>query len=657
MDRHTILLSVILMLTVGVAIVKSAVDEEPVFFMVFDEGSGNVVHDASGNGNHGRIVGTPIWKPDKIGSYLYLDGSTYITVPNAEPLSELTHPMTVGAWVNPDFLGGTWHNIVEMDGPAGWKFGFFNARVVWTTYSVQDFISQTPIPTDKWTHIAASWDGQEAIIYINGSPEPPIQGGGVIDVGDLPSLDIGHRRTSGVLFYIGSLDDLLIYDRVLNQQEIEEIRLTGVKSEMMRRLSITSAVAPPEGSVNIQLTVSDATGITGGDILIRYDSSVVAVDQLKATSLLSGMSFIANTDILGQIKIAIASADSIPSGSGAMVDIELTINTNARAGTNTVLELDDSTMLYNESGAEVPISLMNGIITVAGTKGDVNGDGAIKSNDAINALQIAAGKLIPTGYQKWAADMSNDGRINSADAILILRKATGKEAPAIGPIASARPITIALDRIQSTSGGNVTIPIRIDSADALAAGDILIAYDNSSLRAVEVAAPSDVMMADNIDVPGLVCISFAVMDSLHDNTIATITFDILSDNPVQPALQTVELYDRDARPIVVRLHYPALVPENTAIFQNYPNPFNPETWIPYQLAEDSEVTIRIYDSAGRLIRTLDLGRKTIGLYITRDAAAYWDGKTNTGEYVSSGVFFYTIQVREFTATRKMAVEK
>ena len=658
MDRHTILLSVIVMLIVGVALVKSAVDEDPVFLMTFDEGSGNVVHDASGNGNHGRIVGTPVWKTDKISSYLYLDGSTYITVPNAEPLSQLTHPMTVGGWVNPDFLGATWHNIVEMDGPEGWKLGFFNSRVVWTTYYVQDFYGQTPIPTDGWTHIAASWDGQKAIIYINGSPEPPIPGSGGINVRGVPSLDIGYRRTTGGNAYIGSLDDLFIYDRVLNQQEIEEILARDKPGDAVRHLSMTSAVAPPGDSVNVQLTIRDATGITGGDILIRYDSSVVAVGQVKATSLLSGMLFIVNTDILGQIKIAIASADSILSGSGAMVDIELMIDTNARAGTKTVLELDDSTVLYSESSAEVPISLINGIITIAGTKGDVNGDGVIKSNDGITALQIAAGKLIPTDYQKWAADMNNDGRINSADAILVLQKAAGKEAPAIGPIASARPITVALEQIHGTSGGNVTIPLRIDSTDALAAGDILITYDSSSLRAVEVAALNDMMMADNIDVPGLIRISFASIDGIHGNEIANITFDMLSDTPVQLTLQTVDLYDRDARPIAVsRLCYPALLPENTAVFQNYPNPFNPDTYIPYQLAEDSHVTIRIYGSMGQLVKVIDLGHRKAGVYVARGETAHWDGRSDNGELAASGIYYYSIRAGEFTATRKMVVSQ
>ena len=42
----------------------------------------------------------------------------------------------------------------------------------------------------------------------------------------------------------------------------------------------------------------------------------------------------------------------------------------------------------------------------------------------------------------------------------------------------------------------------------------------------------------------------------------------------------------------------ALIPQETALLPNYPNPFNPETWIPYHLAKDAEVTLTIYDAAG-----------------------------------------------------------
>jgi parallel beta-helix repeat protein len=91
----------------------------------------------------------------------------------------------------------------------------------------------------------------------------------------------------------------------------------------------------------------------------------------------------------------------------------------------------------------------------------------------------------------------------------------------------------------------------------------------------------------------------------------------------------------------------------TAVFQNYPNPFNPETWIPYQLAEDSEVSVRIYSVTGQLIRLLDLGYKEAGLYITKATSAYWDGTTDAGGRVSSGIYFYNIQAGSYSATRKM----
>ncbi|MDD9975910.1 MAG: leucine-rich repeat domain-containing protein, partial [Candidatus Poribacteria bacterium] len=84
------------------------------------------------------------------------------------------------------------------------------------------------------------------------------------------------------------------------------------------------------------------------------------------------------------------------------------------------------------------------------------------------------------------------------------------------------------------------------------------------------------------------------------------------------------------------------IPETTALLNNYPNPFNPETWIPYQLSEPAEVTLRIYAVNGSLIRTLALGQMPAGIYQTRTRAAYWDGKNNIGESVASGVYFYTL---------------
>ena len=101
----------------------------------------------------------------------------------------------------------------------------------------------------------------------------------------------------------------------------------------------------------------------------------------------------------------------------------------------------------------------------------------------------------------------------------------------------------------------------------------------------------------------------------------------------------------------------ALTPKETVLLANYPNPFNPETWIPYHLSKDTEVTLRIYTMNGTLVRTLALGHQPAGMYQSRSRAAHWDGKNAFGEPVASGVYFYTLTAGDFTATRKMLIRK
>ena len=95
----------------------------------------------------------------------------------------------------------------------------------------------------------------------------------------------------------------------------------------------------------------------------------------------------------------------------------------------------------------------------------------------------------------------------------------------------------------------------------------------------------------------------------------------------------------------------------TKLLPNYPNPFNPETWIPYQLATDAAVEISIYDLHGALVRRLKLGHQEAGYYIDRDEAAYWDGRSETGERVSSGLYFYRLRAGVFISVKRMVIVK
>ena len=99
------------------------------------------------------------------------------------------------------------------------------------------------------------------------------------------------------------------------------------------------------------------------------------------------------------------------------------------------------------------------------------------------------------------------------------------------------------------------------------------------------------------------------------------------------------------------------VPIETTLLPNYPNPFNPETWIPYDLAEDAKVEIHIYNLKGESVRQLSVGLQSAGTYRTRSRAAYWDGCNAVGEPVASGVYFYTFHAGQFRSTRRMVIIK
>lgn len=106
-------------------------------------------------------------------------------------------------------------------------------------------------------------------------------------------------------------------------------------------------------------------------------------------------------------------------------------------------------------------------------------------------------------------------------------------------------------------------------------------------------------------------------------------------------------------PETVTATEPVVAPRRFALHANVPNPFNPSTEIRYEVPADAgHISLRIYDTAGRLVRTLidgtvDAGRRTVD----------WEGRTNEGEAVASGVYFYRLEGSGFAQTRKMTLVK
>ena len=126
---------------------------------------------------------------------------------------------------------------------------------------------------------------------------------------------------------------------------------------------------------------------------------------------------------------------------------------------------------------------------------------------------------------------------------------------------------------------------------------------------------------------------------------------------VHPVRHTVTVEDvkRSRIPLAELVAYE--IPAKTELLLNYPNPFNPETWIPYRLAKDAFVTVTIYDPRGRVVRDIAVGHRIAAVYESRSEAIYWDGRTEYGERVASGIYFYTLTAGDYSATRKMVILK
>ena len=95
------------------------------------------------------------------------------------------------------------------------------------------------------------------------------------------------------------------------------------------------------------------------------------------------------------------------------------------------------------------------------------------------------------------------------------------------------------------------------------------------------------------------------------------------------------------------------LPTSYSLAQNYPNPFNPVTTIKYTIKERAHVSLKVYNVAGQLVRTL------VDEVQSPEAVkpVEWRGRNNRGQKVASGVYFYKLVTKDFTRTRKMVLLK
>ncbi len=95
-----------------------------------------------------------------------------------------------------------------------------------------------------------------------------------------------------------------------------------------------------------------------------------------------------------------------------------------------------------------------------------------------------------------------------------------------------------------------------------------------------------------------------------------------------------------------------IVQQSNFKLSNYPNPFNPETTISYQLSENSEVELKIYNIKGKKVKQIVSDQLLAGQH-----SVVWNGRDDNGESVSSGIYFYKLKTDNYEETKRMILLK
>lgn len=206
----------------------------------FDEGNGHVVRDASGNGHNGS-VNNPDWVEGKINHALNFERGGFVEIPDHKEL-QLDRDFTITGWIQktkPSIQGRSM-GIVSKSSKDAWDYDLFmsTSRLEHPAFYSDVFkipggdievISDEPVTLDQWQHVAVTRKGPMAKIYLNGN---------VTGTATLPerlatsskSLFIGYDHDGG---FSGAIDDIRIYDRALDAEEIRRVMDPHVSNDLV----------------------------------------------------------------------------------------------------------------------------------------------------------------------------------------------------------------------------------------------------------------------------------------------------------------------------------------------------------------------------------------------------------------------------------------
>ncbi|MCE5270572.1 T9SS type A sorting domain-containing protein [bacterium] len=287
--------------------------------------------------------------------------------------------------------------------------------------------------------------------------------------------------------------------------------------------------------------------------------------------------------------------------------------------------------------------------------------------DIMRLVYLVLGYATPTTVDWFGLDLNQDGAFTGdQDLVTILNIWKGTATLASAGEQQTRSAKASLS-FKETDKANANLFIELENKGELNYAEFQVKYDATKYSLGEVSRTERIdqsvqVVFNNRKEEGILHI---IVINLQGRSITSGSGAILSvpvealngkfDGNGEISLLSVGFEQNVQSELSKEVLSPkASLPKAFAMSQNYPNPFNPSTTIAYDIPEGKEVQVRlnIYNVRGQLIRTLVNEVKSEGSYQIQ-----WDGSSNNGQKVSSGVYFYRLVAGEFNQTRKMVILK
>jgi hypothetical protein len=213
----------------------------------FEESTGLQAIDASGFGNHGTISGARRVATTQFGNVLEFNGSNNWVTVNGSASLDLMTGMTLEAWIYPTAVSG-WTTALLKEQTGGLAYALYAnylCQSVTIGGSERVLMAGPSLPSNTWTHLAATYDGATQKLYVNGALVGNRSETGAITLSN-GALRIGGNSVWGE-YFTGYIDEVRVYNRALTQAEIAEDSRIAVVGLVVSTSSNRSNSVPLNG--------------------------------------------------------------------------------------------------------------------------------------------------------------------------------------------------------------------------------------------------------------------------------------------------------------------------------------------------------------------------------------------------------------------------